>query len=175
MVLTRDEVIDRLNEIIVAPVTRTIRGLRTEVLLTEEDGMPAACAVNFDHLSLAGGIASRLCCVPCLSSAGLRYESIADWVWLRSRSKSLPSPATNCDTASFRRSLTPWGTGSRVGDIEIHATELRAGSASSGKRGWRHFAERRILAVDPVDGVSRRNLWCRLHPWMPGQWPICRS
>ncbi|HSU58877.1 MAG TPA: hypothetical protein VLI55_06155 [Bryobacteraceae bacterium] len=44
---------DRLNEIMVAPVTRTIRGLRTEVLLTEEHGMPAACAVNFDHLSLA--------------------------------------------------------------------------------------------------------------------------
>ena len=52
LVLTRDEVIDRLNEIIVAPVTRTIRGLRAEVLLTEDDGMPAACAVNFDHLSL---------------------------------------------------------------------------------------------------------------------------
>jgi mRNA interferase MazF len=50
--LTRDEVIHRRNEIIVAPVTRTTRGLQTEVLLTEEDGMPAACAVNFDHLSL---------------------------------------------------------------------------------------------------------------------------
>jgi mRNA interferase MazF len=53
LVLTRDEVIDRLNEIIVAPVTRTVRGLRTEVLLTERDGMPLACALNFDHLSLA--------------------------------------------------------------------------------------------------------------------------
>ncbi len=52
LVLTRDQVIDHLNEIIVAPVTRTIRGLKTEVLLTEEDGMPAACAANFDHLSL---------------------------------------------------------------------------------------------------------------------------
>ena len=52
LVLTRDEVIDQLNEIIVAPVTRTIRGLRTEVFLTEEDGMPVASAVNFDHLSL---------------------------------------------------------------------------------------------------------------------------
>jgi mRNA interferase MazF len=52
LVLTRDEVIDHLNEIIVAPVTRTIRGLRTEVLLTEQDGVPVACAVNFDHLSL---------------------------------------------------------------------------------------------------------------------------
>ena len=53
LVLTRGEVIDRLNEIIVAPVTRTIRGLRTEVLLTEQDGMPLSCALNFDHLSLA--------------------------------------------------------------------------------------------------------------------------
>ena len=52
LVLTRNEVIDLLNEIIVAPVTRTIRGLRTEILLTEDDGMPAACAVNFDHVSL---------------------------------------------------------------------------------------------------------------------------
>ena len=46
LVLARDEVVEHLNEIVVAPVTRTIRGLRTEVLLTEEDGMPAACAVN---------------------------------------------------------------------------------------------------------------------------------
>jgi mRNA interferase MazF len=53
LVLTRNEVIDRLNEIIVAPVTRTIRGLRTEVLLTEDDGMPTACALNFDHIALA--------------------------------------------------------------------------------------------------------------------------
>jgi mRNA interferase MazF len=51
LVLTRDEVIDRLNEVIVAPVTRTIRGLRTEVLLTEEDGMPAACAAKLRFTS----------------------------------------------------------------------------------------------------------------------------
>jgi mRNA interferase MazF len=52
LVLTRDEVIDRLKQIIVAPVTRTVRGLRTEVLLTEHDGMPAVCALNFDHIAL---------------------------------------------------------------------------------------------------------------------------
>jgi mRNA interferase MazF len=51
-VLTRDDVIDHLNEIIVVPVTRTIRGLGTEVLPTEEDGVPAACAANFDYLAL---------------------------------------------------------------------------------------------------------------------------
>lgn len=53
LVLTRDGVIDRLNEIIVVPAARTIRGLTTEVVLTEDDGMPAACALNFDHISLA--------------------------------------------------------------------------------------------------------------------------
>jgi mRNA interferase MazF len=53
LVLTRDEIIDRLNEIIVVPVTRTIRGLTTEVVLTPEDGMPVICALNFDHISLA--------------------------------------------------------------------------------------------------------------------------
>jgi len=53
LILTRDEIIERLNEIIVVPVTRTIRGLTTEVVLTPDDGMPVTCALNFDHISLA--------------------------------------------------------------------------------------------------------------------------
>jgi len=53
LLLTRNEVIDRLNEIIVVPATRTIRGLTTEVVLTTDDGMPTACALNFDHVALA--------------------------------------------------------------------------------------------------------------------------
>ncbi len=53
LLLTRDSVIDVLGEIIVAPVTRTIRGITTEVLLTQDDGMPVACAINLDHVSLA--------------------------------------------------------------------------------------------------------------------------
>ena len=53
MILTRNEVIDYLNEIIVVPVTRTIRGLTTEVVLTPDDGMPVVSALNFDHVALA--------------------------------------------------------------------------------------------------------------------------
>lgn len=53
LVLARSDVVDVLNEIIVVPVTRTIRGLASEVILTPSDGMPVACALNFDHLSLA--------------------------------------------------------------------------------------------------------------------------
>jgi mRNA interferase MazF len=53
LILTRSDVIDQLNEIIVVPATRTIRGLVTEVILSPEDGMPVLCALNFDHVSLA--------------------------------------------------------------------------------------------------------------------------
>lgn len=53
LALTRDAVIDSISEIIVAPITRTLRGIKTEVVLTPEDGMPVACAVNLDHVSLA--------------------------------------------------------------------------------------------------------------------------
>jgi len=52
LLLTRSAVIDTLNEIIVAPATRTVRGLATEVLLSPLDGMPDACALNFDHIAL---------------------------------------------------------------------------------------------------------------------------
>lgn len=65
LLLSRDSVLPSLNEIIVAPATRTIRGIDTEVVLTEDDGMPTACALNFDHVSLArkerlGALIARL-------------------------------------------------------------------------------------------------------------------
>jgi len=66
LVLTRNEVVGHLNEIIVVPTTRTIRGLKTEVLLSPDDGMPVVCALNFDHVSLAqrDRIGSVLCSLP---------------------------------------------------------------------------------------------------------------
>jgi mRNA interferase MazF len=42
LLLSRDAVVEALNEIIVVPVTRTVRGITTEVVLTTSDGMPAA-------------------------------------------------------------------------------------------------------------------------------------
>jgi mRNA interferase MazF len=58
--------VERLNEIIVVPATRTIRGISTEVVLSSEDGMPATCALNFDHISLAqkNRIGAILCELP---------------------------------------------------------------------------------------------------------------
>ena len=50
LILTRDSIISYLNEVTAAPLTRTIRGIPTEVVLTEADGVPSDCTVNCDHL-----------------------------------------------------------------------------------------------------------------------------
>ncbi len=50
LILTRDSAIPVLNAITVAPITSTIRSIPTEVVLTEEDGLPTTCAANFDNL-----------------------------------------------------------------------------------------------------------------------------
>jgi mRNA interferase MazF len=48
-VLTRDSAIGYLTTVTVAPVTSTIRGVPSEVVLTEEDGMKNICAVNLHN------------------------------------------------------------------------------------------------------------------------------
>jgi mRNA interferase MazF len=50
LVLTRDSALEFLGEVTVAPITSTIRDIPSEVLLTEEDGMPRASVVNLDYL-----------------------------------------------------------------------------------------------------------------------------
>ena len=50
LVLTRDSILEYLGEVTIAPVTRTVRDIPSEVFLTAADGMPRDCAVNCDHL-----------------------------------------------------------------------------------------------------------------------------
>lgn len=50
VILTRDSAIGYLGEVTVAPITSTIRDIPTEVVLSEQDGMPRDCAVNGDHI-----------------------------------------------------------------------------------------------------------------------------
>jgi mRNA interferase MazF len=51
LVLTRDPVADRIRSVVVAALTRTRRGLVSELeLLRETDGVPTDCVVNFDNL-----------------------------------------------------------------------------------------------------------------------------
>jgi mRNA interferase MazF len=51
LVLTRDPVADRIGAVVVAALTRTRRGLVSELILTaEDDGVPSDCVVNFDNV-----------------------------------------------------------------------------------------------------------------------------
>lgn len=50
LVLTRSEAIPVLQRVLVAPVTRTIRGIPTELRLDQADGMPQECVVSFDNV-----------------------------------------------------------------------------------------------------------------------------
>ncbi len=49
-VLTRSEAIPVLSRVLVAPITRTIRGIPTEVRFDQADGMPKECVASFDNL-----------------------------------------------------------------------------------------------------------------------------
>lgn len=50
LVLTRDPVAARIGGVVVAALTRTRRGLVSELELTTADGVPTDCVVNFDNI-----------------------------------------------------------------------------------------------------------------------------
>jgi mRNA interferase MazF len=49
VVLTRESAIGYLSTVTVAPITTTIRGVPSEVVLDEEDGMKVRCVVNLHN------------------------------------------------------------------------------------------------------------------------------
>ena len=51
LVITRDPVAARIGSVVVAAITRTRRGLVSELDLTASaDGLPSDCVVNFDNV-----------------------------------------------------------------------------------------------------------------------------
>ncbi len=50
LVLTRDSALPYLTRVTVAPITSTIRGVPSEVLLGPEDGMKQPCAANLHNV-----------------------------------------------------------------------------------------------------------------------------
>jgi mRNA interferase MazF len=51
LVLTRDPVADRIGSVMVAALTRTRRGLVSELELSSQiDGVPTDCVANFDNI-----------------------------------------------------------------------------------------------------------------------------
>ncbi len=50
LILTRDSAIGHLASATVAPITSTVRGVPSEVILDIEDGMKGRCAVNLHNV-----------------------------------------------------------------------------------------------------------------------------
>jgi mRNA interferase MazF len=49
LVLTRNEAIAYLNTVLVAPITRSVRGIPTEIPLGPDDGLRQECAATLDN------------------------------------------------------------------------------------------------------------------------------
>jgi mRNA interferase MazF len=62
LVLTRDPVADRIGSVVVVALTRTRRGLVSELPLTAaQDRVPSDCVVNFDNVHTLPRTSFRRC------------------------------------------------------------------------------------------------------------------
>jgi mRNA interferase MazF len=52
LILTRDEAIPVLHQVLAVPATRTIREIPTEVVLGRADGMPSTCCLTLDNVTV---------------------------------------------------------------------------------------------------------------------------
>ncbi|HEV3093370.1 MAG TPA: type II toxin-antitoxin system PemK/MazF family toxin [Solirubrobacteraceae bacterium] len=50
LVVTRSDAVQVLSSVVVAPVTRTIRDIPTEVRMGKGEGLPSECVASFDNL-----------------------------------------------------------------------------------------------------------------------------
>jgi len=57
VILTRDAVLHSIDSVVVTLVTRTVRGLPTEVVLGRRQGLPARCVANLDNILTVPAIA----------------------------------------------------------------------------------------------------------------------
>jgi mRNA interferase MazF len=50
VILTRNSILEYMNEVTVAPITSTVRDIPSEVFLSKQNGMHTDCAINCDHI-----------------------------------------------------------------------------------------------------------------------------
>lgn len=50
LVITRSDAVQVLNRLSIAPVTRTVRGIPTEIGLGPEQGLPDECVASLDNI-----------------------------------------------------------------------------------------------------------------------------
>jgi mRNA interferase MazF len=73
LILTRAEAIPVLRKVTIAYLTRTIRGIPTEVRLGQDDGMPEECVVTLDNLRT---VSQTLFSDPITSLSGPRMDEV---------------------------------------------------------------------------------------------------
>ena len=61
--MSRSATIPVINSVLAVPITRTVRGIPTELFLGPDDGMPATCAASFDNLRVVpkANLADHIC------------------------------------------------------------------------------------------------------------------
>lgn len=74
MVVTRSTAVPVLTWIVVAPVTRTVRSIPTEIPLGPEEGLAYDCAASFDNLQPI----RRSFLIERIGTAGRRHAEICD-------------------------------------------------------------------------------------------------
>jgi mRNA interferase MazF len=74
LVVTRSEAVPVLTWIVVAPVTRTVRGIPTEISLGEAEGLHEASAAAFDNLQPV----RRSLLTQRVGELGLRRDELCD-------------------------------------------------------------------------------------------------
>lgn len=52
VILTREAAIPVIRTVLVAPLTRRLRWIPTQVVLDESDGVPTECAVSLDNVTV---------------------------------------------------------------------------------------------------------------------------
>ena len=82
LVMTRSAAIPVLHSVLAAPITRTIRGIPSELPLGPEDGMPVECVASFDNLRVVPKIylVDKICELrtPRLAEACAALEAAVD-------------------------------------------------------------------------------------------------
>jgi mRNA interferase MazF len=74
LVVTRSEAVPVLTGIVVAPITRTVRGIPTEIRLGEEEGLGVECAASLDNVQRI----RRSALTERVGDLGFRREQICD-------------------------------------------------------------------------------------------------
>jgi mRNA interferase MazF len=50
LILTRNKAIGHLHSVTIAPLTRTIRNVQSEVVLSPAEGVPTECAISLENI-----------------------------------------------------------------------------------------------------------------------------